>query len=156
MKIDQWSPDLSPLLAYMEANGCVELSFSDLKIGEGDPDLPLDFDLQRFTAGLPGHVEIEFWIRNRKVIHLQVRQAAMTMKELQMNGEVLPNINVAVNTLPLEQQKLVQSLAGRFLCEDKAIVQEEVQRTLIAMAEKVLFNPPWSVSGHNTTKTLLS
>lgn len=146
MKLDNWTIDLAPLLGYMNAHGCLEISFSDLKIGDGDPDLPMDFDILRFTAGLPGFVEVEFWIRNNKVQHLQIRQAQMTFKELEDNGDLLPNLNVPISKLSTAQQTLAQNLVDRFLREDRSIVKEEMQRTVVAMAEKVMFNPPWATS----------
>lgn len=133
--------DLAPLLQYMERCSPSELVFSDIKIGDGDPLLPHDLNIQRFYVSLPGNVEIEFWMRNEAVEHLQVRQSAMTLMEIEDNGEILPTVNVSLASLPAGQRVRVHALARKYLGEGKRSVATEAQKAILAMAEKVLFPP---------------
>lgn len=138
--------DLGPLLSYMKRCGPSGLTFGDIKVGEGDPRLPMDLDIQRFYVTLPGHVEVEFWMRDNEVLHLQVRQAAMTLAEIMDNGDVQPTVNIAVSTLPDSQQEDVQQLADQLLNDGRVNVSDEAQKALMRMTEKVLFPPGTAIT----------
>lgn len=131
--------DLEPLLDYMLEQGCiVELTFSDINVGHTSILPHHDVSTQRFYIGLPGYIEVEFFMRGENVDHLQVRQSVMTLREIEENGTILPNINIAVSSLSENQRFKVQQVARKFLTEGKLSVETEAQKTLMAMMDKIL------------------
>jgi hypothetical protein len=138
----KWELDIEPLLDYMLDKGCVELVFTDINVGDMG-NLPPESSTQRFYVGLPGHIEFEFWMKgNDTVEHLQIRQSAMTLREIEENGNILPTVNLSTCNLPPRQSHKVNLAARKFLGQGKSTVRAAAQNTIAAMVSKVLGNFP--------------
>lgn len=96
-----------------------------------------------FIVQYTGFVEVEFVLDMdvKHVLRISLRQSAMTMNELQSNGDVLPSLTIACDRLHESERARLDFLAADFIARGRISDASRAESLITQYADRVVFCP---------------
>ncbi len=144
MELSKSRLSIANLLALMEGQEPEAVQLNHVVIEANGSNLPTHGSLEQlpsFTAQFAGFVDVELYMdmHHERVVHLRVRQSAMTFAELEENGDVLPNLSIDCQVLEDSERARLDVLARRYIKDGKINDQSRGEALLTQYVAKAMF-----------------
>lgn len=144
MELTKTNMSIATLLRLMETQEPEAIQLNHVVIEDGGASLSTHGNLEQlpsFTAQFAGLVEIEFFMdmHHQHVAHLCIRQSAMTLAELDSNGDVLPNLTIDCQVLKWDDRAKLDAIARHYIESGKMCDKSRGEALLVQYVSKAMF-----------------
>ena len=144
MELSKTNMSIATLLTLMESQEPEAIQLNHVVIEGNGGGLPLRGaleDLPAFTVQFSGFVDVELFMdtAHQHVVHLCIRQSAMTFEELERNGDVLPDISISCRVLRPSDRARLDAVARGYIDRGKVYDVARGEELLTQYVDKAIF-----------------